>query len=352
MSYFSTYFSNSLAPSNCQKFFRAEGVETARSYFKITAGGEYNYSFLFANSIASTFNDGSESFANYVCADWEIISLKVAICKESFAGLQFSTVTFDGKESKAVHAGEIFHTDPVCLHANAGERICLEIVYHGEEIPYIHETLLYGEKLGKDGFEECIYIPRPIMIGCDRAVKEKIVFIGDSITEGIGTPLESYAGYAAVAADIYGTDYAFWNIGLGYGRGADAATGGLWHYEAKQGDFVFICFGVNDILRGFTAYEIKKNLSTVVERLQKEGCRVCIQTVPPFDMEGEKREIWNEVNRFIKEELSQKADFFFDNRPILCDKAPNDNRAVYGGHPDTEGCRKWGDALARAIPLA
>ena len=69
-------------------------------------------------------------------------------------------------------------------------------------------------------------------------------------------------------------------------------------------------------------------------------------------MEGEKREIWNEVNRFIKEELSKKADFFFDNRPILCDKAPNDNRAVYGGHPDTEGCRKWGEALARAIPLA
>jgi len=351
MSYFSTYFSNSLAPSNCQKFFRAEGTETARSYFKITVGGEYNYSFLFANTIASTFDDGSESFANYVCKPWEISSLKASVCKEGFTPCEFSTVTFAESENKTVHAGEIFHTDPIRLSAKAGQRICLEITYRGEEIPYIHETLLHGEKLSKNGFEPCIYIPRPIMIGCDRTVKERIVFIGDSITEGIGTPPESYAGYAAVAAGIFGTDYAFWNIGLGYGRGADAATGGLWHYEAKQADTVFVCFGVNDILRGFTAHEIKKNLSTVVERLKKEGCRVCIQTVPPFDMTGEKREIWNEVNRFIKDELSQKTDFFFDNRHVLCDKAPNDHVAVFGGHPNEEGCRKWGEALARAVKL-
>ncbi len=349
MSYFDTYFSNTLAPSNNQKFFASEGTETARSYFTLTVGGEYNYSFLFSNSIASTFDDGSESFANYICQEWEILGLKASICKEDFTPREFFPVTFGKKESKTVRPGEIFYTDPLRLSAKAGEKLCLEIVYRGNEIPYIHETLLYGEKLSADGFRENIFIPRPIMIGCDRPKKERIVFLGDSITEGIGTPLESYAGYAAVAARIYGEKYAVWNIALGFGRAADAATGGLWHYEAKQADTVFLCFGVNDILRGYTAAEIKKNLSRIVERLKAEGCRVCIQTVPPFDLEEEKREIWNEVNRYIRGELKEKTDFFFDNAPILCGKEPHDHIAIYGGHPNEKGCKAWGTALANSV---
>ena len=353
MTYFDTYFSNTLAPSNNQKFFRASAQtpETARSYYKLTAGGKYRYSFLFANSVASTFSDGAESFANYVCKEWEILGLKVCICKENFTPSAFSPVTFDGNAKKTVRSGEIFSTDPILLEANAGDTLCLEICYAGEEIPYIHETLIRGEKLTENGFEESLFLPRPIMIGCDRPVKQKIVFLGDSITEGIGTPHESYAGYAAVAAKRYGNEYAFWNIGLGYGRAADAASGGLWFYEAKQGDLVFICFGVNDVLQGYTEGEIKKNLTLLVRRLKASGCRVCLQTVPPFDMTGEKRTVWENVNAYLRETLSQEADFFFDNAPILCGEAPNDNVAIHGGHPDENGCRLWGDALAAAIPL-
>ena len=47
--------------------------------------------------------------------------------------------------------------------------------------------------------------------------------------------------------------------------------------------------------------------------------------------------------------LKEKADGFFDNLPLLCMDAPNDNVARYGGHPDEEGCRAWGEALAAAI---
>lgn len=351
MSHFDTFFSNSLAPHNVQKFFAAPSVTATRTFARIEVGGTYRYSFFFANSIASTFSDGSESFANYVCDTWQLYGMKVGLCGEGFTPNALLPVTFEGKTSKTVAPGEIFWSDPITLTARDGDNLCLELTYEGAEIPYLEEALITVQKQAPDGTWETGHFPTPcpIMIGCDRPVRTRVAFIGDSITEGLGTPVDAYAGYATVAARAWGKDVAVWNIGLGFGRGADAAMGGLWHYEAKQADTVIICFGVNDILRDFTAHEVKKNLTTVVRRLKGCGKRVCIQTVPPFDMKDEKRAIWNEVNDYIRDVLAKEADFFFDNRPVLCMDAPDDNLARYGGHPNVEGARLWGEALAAAF---
>lgn len=349
MSYFDTFFSNTAVSTNNQKFYTADPreIQTARAYIKVTVGGEYAYSFLYANQIASTFDDGSESFAGYLCDAWEILSLKLSVCKEEFTPDGFIPLTFDGNEGRRVGVGEVFSTDPVRIRAERGQRLCLEMVYRGREIPYLHETLVKGERLMAGAWVEHLHLPRPVAVGCDRPVRRRLVIWGDSISEGLGTPLEGYAGYAQVLTEQLDNDIAVWNIALGYGRAADAASGSLWFWEAKQADAVLLCFGVNDILRGYSAAEIQRNLSLILSRLRRAGCRIGIQTVPPFDFRGEHFTVWQQVNAYIQEVLAPTVDFFFDNRPILVGE--DGYSCPYGGHPNTEGARLWGMALAERL---
>ena len=43
--------------------------------------------------------------------------------------------------------------------------------------------------------------------------------------------------------------------------------------------------------------------------------------------------------------MVQKVDFVFDNVPVLRKNAEEEHIALYGGHPNIEGCRKWAEAL-------
>ena len=114
MKYFEQFTSNSYAGSSNQFYFNMnEGeVRTGRIYYKISVGGEYNYSILFSNIIDSTYADGSLSHMNLICDEWKIHSLKIGKCSEFpediNAGIyvtDFKEATFDGKKEKK---GNIF----------------------------------------------------------------------------------------------------------------------------------------------------------------------------------------------------------------------------------------------------
>jgi len=187
------------------------------------------------------------------------------------------------------------------------------------------------------------------MVGCDRPVELRIGFIGDSITQGIGTPKNSYEHYAAVIADILGERYSYWDIGLGYGRGHDAASDGAWLFKAKQVDVMTVCFGVNDIYRGFDADQIIKSLETVMTKLHEAGVSVIMQTIPPYDYPPHLRAIWEKVNGHIISFMAERADGFFDVVPVLSKSADEPHMAKFGGHPNSEGNRLWGEALANEV---
>ena len=54
---------------------------------------------------------------------------------------------------------------------------------------------------------------------------------------------------------------------------------------------------------------------------------------------------WKETNGFLKEELGKELPVF-DPVPLLSPDGGNTGRALYGGHPNAEGCRKWAQALS------
>lgn len=361
MNYFDIYTSDCAGSSGNQFVFYPEDeneILTSRCFFKITVGGEYNYSFLFTNTIDSTFGDGSICRCNVIPPEWHIKSLAVSKCsscsveempqdKDLEEG--FVQLTFNSEKEKTVFPAEIFSTDPIKLNLESGEFLCFEMKFCGKMLPYHEETLLPVFRNENGKWVPNVKMPLPCMIGCNREVKKKITFIGDSITQGCGTPKNKYLHYSAFVADILGSDYAFWNIGLGYGRGYDAATNGAWLNKAKQSDIVTVCFGVNDILQGYSADEIKNSLSTIIEKLKEKGITVIIQTIPPFDYDEKNAETWTKVNKYINEVLSKKADGLFDNVEFLSVGGNTPQMSLYGPHPDEHGHKIWGDRLSEYL---
>ncbi len=362
MEFFEKYNSNTYAASGNQHFFNMnEGeVRVGRVLYKIAVGGEYDYSLLFSNIIDSTYSNGAISHKNLICDSWKIHRARVGKCQiiatdknveemdfdRDITAPDFCDLTFDGKTEKTVMPGEFFSSDPIKLGFDKNEYLCLEITFSGRMIPYHEESLL--PIFVKDGGEWKYSRQMPLagMIGCDRNIKGRIAYLGDSITQGIGAKRNSYLHWNAVLSEKLGAEYSYWNLGIGYGRANDAATDGAWLFKAKQADLVFVCYGVNDIQQGFSEEQIKKDLETIVETLKKLGKKVILQTVPPFTYNENNIDRWNRINEYIQSVLKDKVDMIFDNRPYLC---PDGVQPIYGGHPNEEGCAIWAEELYKAV---
>lgn len=348
MDYFDRYVSNTLAGGGNQSYFESDGKPmTGRQIYRIFSGGTYEYSFLFSNISDSVIGD---HVPNHVCDEYRIHRLRVGIFPRGVdvtdPSLALFDVLFDGKREKTVAPGEFFHSDGIRLSANAGDELCLEITFSGREIPYLEETNIRTVLLHDGVFGPGKTMPYPGMIGCDRKVRQRVVFLGDSITEGLGTPMDSYAGYAQQTAAMLGDAYAFWDIGIGYGRASNAATDGAWLYKAKQGDLVSVCLGVNDLLYDCPEETIKADLKTVVDKLNRAGCRVGILTVPPFDWSPERTPIWKRINRYITEELGKETVFVFDTVPYWGCGGEKEHVSRYNAHPNEEGCNVFAAAFS------
>ena len=364
MKYFDNFSSNTYAGSANQLFFEMNENEicTGRIFYKISVGGEYNYSILFSNIIDSTFDDGRISHKNLICDEWIIHSAKIVRCKKwndkkpleqlvmdsDIVVSDFKEIHFEGKMSKVVMPGEFFMSDPVKFLFDAGDYLCLELSFSGKMIPYHEQTLLPVYIKKKDVWEYSKHMPFAGMIGCDRKVKSRVAYWGDSITQGCGTAHNSYLHWNAILSEKLGSQYSYWNLGVGFGRASDAASGGAWLYKATQNDIVFVCYGVNDLLQGQSEEQIKADLTYITNTLKKIGKKVILQTIPPFDYEGENVEKWKNINYYILTELKNIVDLVFDNTQIL-GKKETPQCAMYGGHPNEEGCAVWAKCLYEKI---
>lgn len=341
MDYFNKYSSNSLTPSCNQSWFLGDGkTHIGRSFYRVTSGGKYGYSFLFMNKIDSTYADGSHSYANLECDSWEIKSACVYVTKEVANELNKAVkvpLYFNKKTSKTVISEEMFYSDEVTLDCKENDYICLEIEFSGSgKIPYLEEAITPIYVLENGNWVENKHSPICAMVGCDRNVKKKIGFFGDSITEGIGAPYNSYKWWSAQIAELSSKENSYWNIGIGFGRANDAASDKSWLYKAKKLDLVTVCFGVNDMGQGFSEEKIKENLVKIVKTLKENGTEVILFTIPPFDYDEKNNKIWRNINSYIKNHLFKDV-LVYDVVPILGMEAPNEHRAKFGGHPNEEG---------------
>ena len=352
MKWFDTFVSNTPGGTGNQLFHRFgdDRARRGRVYYKVFHGGKYDYSLLFSNLIDSTYKVEYGSCANYVCDAWEILSAAVGVCKTTGAETageveNFVPLRFGGARHKTVAPGEFFTTDPVALVPEKGDFLCVEIEFRGEMIPYHLESILPTFAFENGAWIPDKRVPVPGMVGCARKVAARIGYFGDSITQGIGTPPNAYTHWCALVAEALGEKYSHWNLGIGYGRGQDAASGGAWMFKAKHVDGAVVTFGSNDVGRGRTVDEMKRDFTSLVDQLHDAGVKVFLQTLPPFDWKDEYLKRWLAINEFLRNELAPKTEGFFDVAPLLTDATQYIGKSKYGKHPDETGCRIWAEAL-------
>lgn len=352
MKWFETFVSNTLGGTGNQLFHRWGDGRTRRGriYYKVFSGGSFRYSLLFSNIIDSTYKVEYGSRSNHICDPWEILSAAVGVCGSTGTETAgevdaFVPLTFGGERRKLVAPGEFFTSDPVELAPKKGDFLCVEIEFRGGMIPYHLESIVPTFLYENGAWIPDKRVPAPGMVGCDRRVLARIGYFGDSITQGIGTAPNAYTHWCALVAEALGGKFSHWNLGIGYGRGQDAATGGAWMYKARHVDAAVVTFGSNDVGRGRSVNEMKADFTALVDQLHAAGVKVLLQSLPPFDWEGEYLERWLAINAFLKDDLAKRTEEFLDVAPLLTDRSRGVGMSKYGKHPDEAGCRIWAEAL-------
>ncbi|HVR97688.1 MAG TPA: arylesterase [Thermoanaerobaculia bacterium] len=116
------------------------------------------------------------------------------------------------------------------------------------------------------------------------AAKESlVVFLGDSLTAGLGLPAEqAYPALVEQTLDREGLPVRVLNAGVS----GDTTAGGLsrldWLLQQKPG-VVVVGLGANDGLRGLDLADTERNLRQIVRRSQASGARVLLlgMQIPP-----------------------------------------------------------------------
>ena len=120
--------------------------------------------------------------------------------------------------------------------------------------------------------------------------ESKWVFVGDSLTAGYG--LESEAAYVAlIQAKIRQGNWLDSESNsvpklINAGISGDTSAGALRRLDwllADQPSRVFLCIGANDGLRGQSTVALKKNLTTMIQKVKRKGIQITLMgmQVPP-----------------------------------------------------------------------
>ncbi len=356
---FDIYTSNTYLSTGNNALAKNADNTTYRAYIPVEEYGELEYCFYFSNIVDSTYNKGKPVFVGKDGPDYTIASANVYDGGESEADepVLLSSVTFGGSESREVLSDEAFWSDPVTLDIPQGHYLVWEWTLTGKNIPANSQAdLTCALQKGKkdDDFTYCGDIPLPVFIGAKREqVTDRVMMVGDSITQGCQTEYMKYEYWAAQIAKQLGDNASLWNCGLGWARSSDLDTCGNWLGRSSNCDTAVIAFGTNDILagdyngdgKGDSADEMIGYVSDLIARYHAAGAeRIIVFNAPPQDFSEEKEAVRTEYNEKLQALCEDYGVEYFDFASYLCDPETPD-KAKYGGHPNGEAGKIVGDAF-------
>jgi lysophospholipase L1-like esterase len=331
------YIMNSPEPFTC----------TYRTYVRLRENGSLTLKFWHSNAVDSTWDMGAESAASEPGGEWSIEAAYVADGGAVPDGTVVTgsqvPVTFAGEASRLVNPGEKFWSDEALLELPEGHYLAftwtLKTAEAGKSVPFNVEGILVsaydapGNLAAQESAESFSMSDKllvlPGFLGYKKEVAKKLVFLGDSITQGVRTAKDEYSYWAARIAEGLGTQYGLWNIGSGWGRAYDVATDGAWLHKTRQGDEVLIVLGVNDLDIGQrSAEELLNDLAHIVSKIKEAQpeASVILSTVPPFNFDGEREVNWRKVNESILTSPPAGVNRVFDIAAVLSVPSPNEHR--------------------------
>lgn len=326
---------------------------TFRTYFKVREYGEFDYSFYYDNVLDTTWWNVAEARANTKGAKFEIQQAYFAdggtVADGSVVEGTSKQITFGGNATKTVASGEEFTSDSVTVNVPEGHFLAFTWTIKvsatkGGSVPFTESTFAtcykkqgaYSSQENADGFvtdnamfgSQVLIAPNKILYR--HSVAKNLVFIGDSITQGVSTRKDMYEMWVAKVAEGVPTDYSVWNLGSGWATAGNLASDGAWLKKAATADEVFVCVGVNDLGGNITLAEYKKLIATIVNALRAKNPDIVITlfTVPPFNYSGTQGNTWFAMNDWIRQRNVDGVDKYFDFAAVLSQDAPNENYLI------------------------
>jgi acyl-CoA thioesterase I len=168
------------------------------------------------------------------------------------------------------------------------------------------------------------------------AARPRIVFLGTSLTAGLGLPTEqSVPSLIQERLDEEDYDYEVVNAG----RSGDTSAGGLSRLDwALEGDVrvLVIELGANDGLRGVSPASMKQNLSAIITRAKGRGITVLLtgMEAPPNYGAAYTSEFRQVFRDLVREHDVAFMPFYLDGVAGLPQLNQRD-----GIHPNPEGSR-------------
>ena len=176
--------------------------------------------------------------------------------------------------------------------------------------------------------------------------KPRIVFLGDSLTAGLGlAPEQSYPALLQRKLDAKGYGYEVVNAGVS----GDTSAGGLRRLDwSLEGDvkILVVALGGNDGLRGLSPQEMKTNLSAILDRARRQGITVILagMEAPPnygADYTRQFREVYLEL---VKQYDVRFVPFLLQG--VAGTSALNQADGI---HPNARGAQLVADLVWRAL---
>jgi acyl-CoA thioesterase-1 len=167
--------------------------------------------------------------------------------------------------------------------------------------------------------------------------KPKIIAFGDSLTAGFGlTERESYPYLLQERLKTDGYDYEVVNAGVS----GDTTAGGLerieWSLEQNNVRILILELGANDMLRGLSVPQMKKNLDAIIKKAKAKNVEVllCGLFPPEAPVSREQGAFARAFQDLAKENKVHFMPFFLENVGGV--KTMNQADGI---HPNAEGTR-------------
>ena len=188
---------------------------------------------------------------------------------------------------------------------------------------------------------------------CTRAqtssAKPRIVFLGDSLTAGLGLPADqSFPSLIGKKLEARGLDYEVVNAGVS----GDTSAGGVRRLDwSLEGDVkvLIVALGGNDGLRGLPPGELKKNLATILDRARERKITVILagMEAPPNNGPDYTREFRNVYEQLAAEYKVRLIPFLLQG--VAGDASLNQADGI---HPNTRGAEIVADLVWKELEPA
>ena len=174
----------------------------------------------------------------------------------------------------------------------------------------------------------------------------RIVFLGDSLTAGLGLPrAQAVPALIQARLDAEGYGYEAMNAGVS----GDTAAGGLsrleWSLEGQVAILV-VELGANDGLRGLPVSQLEQNLSEIITRAQQRGITVILTGMEAPPNYGA---VYTSEFRRVFRDLAEEHDVAFV--PFFLEGVagiPSLNNAD-GMHPNSAGAQIVAETVWRVL---